>query len=219
MTSSTDRHKSGIYGIYCKVNGKWYVGQAKNITRRNQEERRELNAGTCHNKHLQHAWNKYGAQSFDWVVLFDCPVADLDHWETVWIERLNSFAAGFNKTLGGGGARGFKHTPEWKEQASARNRDGKSPRKGRPISVEAKVRMRANALGGKSQRAEAVYQLTRGWIMVRRFDSIADAERATGLSGAHISEVCSGKRHSTGGYVWVKEADYEQQKTPLIRGY
>lgn len=211
MTSAANPPKSGIYGIHCRANGKWYVGQAKNIRRRNQEERRSLSRGTCHNTHLQHAWDKYGAQSFTWVVLFNCPVSELDHWEKVWVARLDSFANGFNKTRGGCGARGYKHSPEWREKASERNRDGRSPRKGRPISAEAKDRMRANALGGNSPKARPVVQLTKAGEVLAHFPSIADAERATGV--LHISAVCNRheKRKSAGGFLWVWEAEHEGQ--------
>ena len=212
MTSWPNPPESGIYGIRCIANGKWYVGQAKNIERRNQEERRALNAGSCHNKHLQHAGDEYGAQSFDWVVLTRCPVADLDKFEQLWILRMDSFANGFNKTQGGSGARGYKHSPEWRKKASERNRDGKSPRKGRPISAEAKARMRANALGGNSPKAKPVVQLTRGHVFVQKYASVADAGRATGISSAHISEVCrrQSKRKSAGGFLWIWEVDYER---------
>lgn len=211
MTSWAEPPKSGIYGIHCRANGKWYVGQAKDIERRNKEERRALNAGSCHNKHLQHAWDKYGACAFEWVVLSRCPVADLDKFEVLWIQRMGSFANGFNKTTGGGGARGYKHSPEWRMKASERNRDGKSPRKGRPISTEAKARMRANALGGNSPKARPVVQLSKAGEPLARFPSIADAERATGV--LHISAVCNRheKRKSAGGFLWVWEAEYDRQ--------
>lgn len=205
MTSATscDR-ESGIYGIYCQSNKKWYVGQAQNIRRRNQEERRALTAGRCHNRHLQNAWDKYGADAFTWVVLMQCPVEELDKSEAFWVKRLGSFKHGFNMTEGGGGTRGYKLTEEHKTKLREFNGNGKSPRKGKPISAEAKARMRAQALGGNSPRAKAVYQLSKTGEVLALFYSIGDAERYTGVSGAHISEVCRGtpKRKTAGGYVW-----------------
>lgn len=207
MTLCDSARVSGIYGIRCNANGKWYVGQAKNIQRRNQEERRRLNRGTSHNAHLQRAWDKYGAECFDWVVLFRCPVKDLDYWEQVWIARLDSFAKGFNKTQGGGGARGYKHSPEWIQKARERNGDGKSPRKGRPISAEAKARMRAKALGGNSAKARPVVQRAKTGETLAHFPSIADAARFTGINPGHISAVCGQreKRKSAGGFLWAYE--------------
>lgn len=203
MISWADK-SSGIYGIYCQPDKKWYVGQAQNIRRRNQAERRALAAGTCHNKHLQRAWDKYGPDAFLWVVLAYCPTEALDATEIAWIEKLNSYKAGFNETVGGGGARGFKHSKEWRDQASARNSDGKSPRKGHPIPAASKARMRANALGGNSPRAKAVYQMNGAGEVLALFDSVSNAARATGVTGAHISEVCRGtaKRRTAGGFIW-----------------
>lgn len=203
MTSWGD-NKAGIYGIYCRANGKWYVGQAQNIDRRNRDERRELNAGGGHNKHLQNAWDKYGEQAFSWVVLMHCPVGRLDDFERRWIVALDAFNKGFNMTTGGGGTRGYTLTEEHKAILREFNSNGKSPRKGRPLSAESKARMRAKALGGNSPKAKAVQQMTPADEVLATFDSIGDAARATGVNAAHISEVCRNvpKRKTAGGYVW-----------------
>lgn len=206
MTSCCKRQElpSGIYGIYCRTNKKWYVGQAQNIRRRNQEERRALAAGYCHNKHLQNAWDKYGPDSFDWVVLTRCPVEELDDAEVLWVKSLNSYERGFNLTVGGGGTRGYKITEAHRARLREFNGNGNSPRKGRPISADAKARMRAKALGGNSPKAKAVYQIAKTGEVLALFDSIADAARDTGICGAHISEVCHGapKRKTAGGFIW-----------------
>lgn len=205
MTSSAK--KTGIYGIFCEANGKWYVGQAQYIRRRNTEERRELNAGRCHNRHLQHAWDKYGADAFRWEILELCQVEELDRKEQEWVEKLQSYSCGFNKTIGGGGVRGYKLSTEARRALSARNSNGKSPRLGKPISEESKLRMRLNALGGNSPKAKAVIQLSKTGEYIARYPSVADAERATGAK--HIPEVCYGrpKRKTSGGYRWKWEAE------------
>lgn len=208
MTSWRE-YRSGIYGIQCAVNGRWYVGQSSNITKRNTDEKRQLNEGTFHNKHLQNAWRKYGAEAFKWIVLERCPVAELDKREIEWIKTLDSFANGFNLTAGGGGARGFKHSHEWRKRASERNSNGRSPRLGKPISAEAKKRMREKALGSNSPKARAVVQITKEGQQVGVYGSIADAGRALRINPGHISAVCLGrpKRKTAGGFVWrYKEA-------------
>lgn len=210
MGAAKDVLPSGIYGIYCASDGKWYVGQAKNIHRRNLDEKRELLAGCCHNSHLQNAWNKYGQESFNWVVLTRCPVEDLDQKEIEWIARLDSFTHGFNQTTGGGGCKGYKHTESYKAMMRDLNSHGNSPRKGRPISAESKRRMRENALGGKSPKAKAVQQLSESGVCIMIFDSIGDASRKTEISAAHISEVCRrvSKRKTAGGFIWRWEGDH-----------
>lgn len=61
--------KSGIYKILNKVDGKYYVGSSKNIQYRWTEHKRQLNNNCHHNDFLQRAWNKYGSNSFDFIIL------------------------------------------------------------------------------------------------------------------------------------------------------
>lgn len=61
--------KSGIYKIVNKIDGKYYVGSSQNIQYRWTEHKRRLNGNCHHNDYLQHAWNKYGSESFDFIIL------------------------------------------------------------------------------------------------------------------------------------------------------
>lgn len=54
----------GIYKIINKVDGKYYVGSSGSIKDRCDGHKRELEKGTHINARLQHAWNKYGGESF-----------------------------------------------------------------------------------------------------------------------------------------------------------
>ena len=103
--------KSGIYMIRNTVSGSCYVGLAKNIYKR-------ITYGHIHdlirNKHifsdgqpdlLQKAWNKYGNNAFEYVILEYCPVENLPTRERFWISCLNCNATksgkGYNLTDGG----------------------------------------------------------------------------------------------------------------------
>jgi len=59
----------GIYKIINTVNDKYYVGSSTNIERRWREHIKLLNHNRHHNEHLQHAWNKYGHDSFRFVII------------------------------------------------------------------------------------------------------------------------------------------------------
>lgn len=98
---------SGIYGIHNLVNDKWYVGQAANIRMRWNAHRSLLSRGARDSIHLLRAWKKYGADAFEWVILEECPVEELDQKEIEWINRKDSYRNGYNRTIGGGGCRGF----------------------------------------------------------------------------------------------------------------
>lgn len=60
---------SGIYAIVNKVNGKRYVGSAVDIAQRWRQHTYKLRKNNHHSKHLQNAWNKYGNEAFDFIVL------------------------------------------------------------------------------------------------------------------------------------------------------
>lgn len=61
--------KSGIYQIINKINGKVYIGSAKEFKRRYTQHINSLKKGTHHNKHLQGAFNRDGSDSFEFHVL------------------------------------------------------------------------------------------------------------------------------------------------------
>jgi len=63
---------AGIYAIVNRMNGDRYVGQAENIRRRVQQHLKNLRAGREHSNSellLQKAWDQFGAESFDALVL------------------------------------------------------------------------------------------------------------------------------------------------------
>lgn len=77
---------SGIQGQGCYVGQtsrpievRWYYGH-----------RRELRQQIHHNPHLQNAWNKYGEEAYDCVVLEGCPVEELGDREIYWHDRLET---------------------------------------------------------------------------------------------------------------------------------
>jgi len=63
---------SGIYKIINKVNGKYYVGSANNITGIGGRWNIHINSlrkNTHHNIYLQRAWNKHGENAFEFVIV------------------------------------------------------------------------------------------------------------------------------------------------------
>lgn len=59
----------GVYKILNTINGKFYIGSSINIEKRFKQHRAELNKGTHNNKYLQNAWNKYGANNFEFIIV------------------------------------------------------------------------------------------------------------------------------------------------------
>lgn len=79
---------SGIYKIRCIRNGQCYVGSSKCIPRRWVEHRRLLRRGVSVCVYLQNAWTKYGEATFEFSVLEECAIADLETREQFYVDLL-----------------------------------------------------------------------------------------------------------------------------------
>lgn len=79
--------RSGIYQIRCKRSGKIYIGSAVNLSARWRRHRQQLAEGLHGNPHLQSAWTRYGAASFEFTVLEFANPAQLLRREQYWIDR------------------------------------------------------------------------------------------------------------------------------------
>jgi group I intron endonuclease len=86
--------------IHCRINNKIYIGKSKDIGLRWKGERR---SGI--NEHFDNAVKKYGIENFEFKILIECALEDLDKWEILLISRFRSFIPerGYNVTMGGTG--------------------------------------------------------------------------------------------------------------------
>ena len=64
--------KSGIYKIVNKLNNKYYLGSSKDFHVRKLKHFNELRKGKHHNIYLQRAFNKYGEENFEFVIVEEC---------------------------------------------------------------------------------------------------------------------------------------------------
>ena len=109
--------ESGIYCYRNKINGKLYVGQAKNLRHRylgflNSDRRY---AGQI----MENARKKYGVDNFEYSILTHCPVDELNYWEAFYVERLNCVTPhGYNMTNGGDSV--YTSTKEFKEKQTVK---------------------------------------------------------------------------------------------------
>ena len=96
-------YKSGkyIYKITNTVNGKCYIGQAKDYKARFQGHKLKLRKNEHDNSHLQYAWNKYGSDAFTFEVLEY--TEDYNEREKYYIKLYNSTdeSCGYNILEGG----------------------------------------------------------------------------------------------------------------------
>lgn len=206
-----------IYQITNDVNGKVYIGKTEfSIQKRFQEHCKDLYKQTEEHRPLYAAMRKYGVEHFHVELLEETD--NPEEREKYWIEKLGSFEDGYNATIGGDGRRYINREQIlllWKEglnctqisQVSGHDRTWISKiLKSLDISQE-DINYRLN-----EKRRKSVCQLDDNGNIIQVFDSLGkacDELRKQGLTncktstgGAHISEVCRGKRKTFAGYKW-----------------
>lgn len=87
----------GIYMYENKLNHKKYIGQSTNIERRKWEHLKWPSRYSRFDNELQ----VIGEKGFDFSILEECSVDQLDEREKYWIKYYNSQQEGYNLTGGG----------------------------------------------------------------------------------------------------------------------
>ena len=82
--------KSCIYQILNLVNGKFYIGHSQNYDTRWWEHERRLRKNRHDNIHLQRAWNKYGSENFEFILIELVSEENLLIREQFWIDWLGA---------------------------------------------------------------------------------------------------------------------------------
>lgn len=84
----------GLYKIVNKVTNQCYVGQSQRMKKRIKEHFRLLRQNKHTNPHLQHAYNKYGAEAFSGEIEVEClDMEDLDRLEEAFLQEEAWFEA------------------------------------------------------------------------------------------------------------------------------
>lgn len=132
----------GIYGIKNKINGNIYVGKtAMNFGDRRDSHYSLLNNNKHKNQHLQRAWNKYGSDNFEFVILHELQDGeDINALEISYIEKYKKLGLSYNIAPGGEGGNNLgKHlSAETKRKIGEKNRIHMT---GRHLSNETKKKM------------------------------------------------------------------------------
>lgn len=132
----------GIYRITNTKNGNSYIGKtAMNFGDRWDCHRAQLRGGYHDNPHLQNAWNKYGEESFEFVVVEEIDDASkLNELEIKYIAKYKADGKSYNISDGGdGGANLGKHlSEETKRKIGEKNRIHMT---GKTMSEETRAKM------------------------------------------------------------------------------
>lgn len=202
---SEEQNNWKVYVHINKSNGKKYVGITSRI---DPEQRWRHGTGYDHNPHFKSAIEKYGWDNFEHIILFEGfsesqaknkEIELIGKWET------NNTEFGYNMTLGGDGTKGCFPSDETRAKLSrARLKENLS---------EETLRRRSIGLTGRKfsdehkrkigdSNSKPIEMLSTNGVTIKQFNSAREAEVLTGISHSHISQCCTGKRKTTGGYCW-----------------
>lgn len=128
---------SGIYCIENKINGKKYIGQAKDIKDRWSRHKTDLKENVHVNSFLQNSWNKYGEENFIFYIIeIILPKEERNNKEIYYIEHFDTlYPRGLNLNAGGKCA---NHSEKTKRKLSEINTGSKNPHYGKHRSEETK---------------------------------------------------------------------------------
>lgn len=182
----------GNYTVYIhtnKINGKRYVGVAKDV-----KKRWASNYQTC--PVFYKALKKYGWDGFTHYILLDgLTLEEADDLERKYIARYKTQDKryGYNVLPGGHniGMTGVNHSDKTKRLMSEKA-------KGRKFTEEHKEKLRRSHLGKKSH-CKPVMCLDTGII----YESGQMASKATGAHKNCISKCCMGLQETAKGYRWA----------------
>jgi len=111
-----------IYQILNKVNGKFYIGSTNNFKRRKSSHLWPLRNNKHKCPYLQHAWNKYGEENFEFLILEQ--VEKLEDLVTIEQYYFDTLKPEYNilKIAGTSIGHTFKKTKEAVEKTASKRR-------------------------------------------------------------------------------------------------
>lgn len=177
----SELERSGIYQIRNIVTGNRYIGSAKCFRVRWNGHRARLVKGTHHSRHLQNAWDRYGAEYFLFEVLEICEADRLLVREQSWLDLE---APEYNVCRNAGNTLGRCHSDETKKKIAEKA----SGRKCGPRSEEHRAKLSA-VHSGKKKPEHVMRALQEG----RSRQAFSDERRAK-VSAALTAAYQSGAR-------------------------
>jgi group I intron endonuclease len=175
--------QGGVYKILCTANGRFYIGSSHCITARWKEHRYQLERGCHKSRHMQFAWNKYGADAFVFEVLqYEGDRDAREVLEQHFLDTLQPFdVKGFNYAREVGTTRGIRWNDEQRKKITAslllrrhseatkeRMRQGRlgalNPQHGRPLTEKQKASLHRSgekhSFFGRKHSAETLRALS-----------------------------------------------------------
>lgn len=192
-----------MFTIYIRtntVNGKQYVGQTKDLKRREKDWKKLCKSYA--NKHIDEDRLKYGFDKWKVEKLEECNTQE-EAWklESEYIKKYNTkYPNGYNMSDGGaGGFTGILHSEETKKKMSISQRKENHPNWQKRLSEETKKKISSTLI---EKCGKKVYQYTLDGELVKIWNSASEVRREIGYNNKHISDCCNGIRNKHKGYKW-----------------
>lgn len=188
-----------IYGWYCTVTDKWYIGQTVN-----PEVRFNCHIDRAINKkdktYFYNSIRKYGLENFVYCVLEENVLREnLNMREIDWIEYYDSFYCGYNMTAGGNQT---IFSEEFKRKLSESHKGNPGYWTNKHLPEEIRKRISESHKGKKSPNIKKVSQYDLNINYIQTFNSLKEAEEKTNIAKSSICTVCKGKSKQAGGFIW-----------------
>lgn len=163
-----------IYGIKNLVNNKIYIGKSTNMKIRKKTHETSFIRKQAVNVHLQRAVDKYGVENFEFLILEEVTLDNINEKEQHWISHFNSFNEkyGYNKTMGGDGGN---------------------------LTIETKFK-----ISQTSPNRKVVYQFNSKGELIKKWNGVRDIERELKFLSSTISKACAinTNNNSAYGFYW-----------------
>ena len=140
----------GVYKIVNCKDGKFYIGSSVDIEKRFNSHRKALIEGKHNNEYLQNAWNKYGEDSFDFIVIEEVnDINELRNRETYYLQTTNctDHSIGYNLLNNANVGLGVSASKEVRKKISEACSGSKNGNYGRKHTEEELIRMHNNRWG------------------------------------------------------------------------
>lgn len=201
-----------IYCIKNNINDKCYVGKTlKSPAERFSEHLRDARKPTEENRPLYRAIKKYGENNFSSHVLEECTDELASEREIWYIKKLKTYAHGYNATIGGDGKQLFDHDVIKAQLEAGLSQKLITELNGCSIDLVRQIRLENNIPLTKIRKQPSVVAYTEDETEVGVFISAREAFRflreigitnSRGNGGAHIADVCKGRRKEAYGFKW-----------------
>lgn len=174
-----------IYKIINKLNDECYIGSSIDVKKRWNRHKRDLFKGKHHSIILQRAWDKYGENNFEFIILEETEkLIDRENYYLLLLEPVYNICRSAYSTTG----------REYKEETRVKHKK---------FALENNIRPPKETYEQKYKAVIKVDKITN--IDIEEYKCLSDACFAIGKNYTFvstISSVCRGKRKSAFGFKW-----------------